>query len=85
MWGDEDLMDIMPVRRMRTAATEGEPWADQARRQSETGGAEAAASVLESLARRVRDGELTLSGYSPDMGEPAALAAALAALLGVRR
>lgn len=46
--------------------------------------AEEAAHALELLARRVRAGELTLPSYDPRMGEPAALVAALAALLGVR-
>ncbi|GAB1341381.1 hypothetical protein MASR1M101_05080 [Gemmatimonas sp.] len=46
--------------------------------------AEEAAHALEVLARRVRAGELTLPSYDPRMGEPAALVAALAALLGVR-
>jgi hypothetical protein len=46
--------------------------------------AEEAAHALELLARRVRAGELTLPSYDPRMGEPAALVAALAALLGVK-
>ncbi|AMW04901.1 hypothetical protein GEMMAAP_08745 [Gemmatimonas phototrophica] len=46
--------------------------------------AEEAAHALEVLARRVRAGELMLPSYDPRMGEPAALVAALAALLGVR-
>ena len=46
--------------------------------------AEQAALALELLAQRVRAGELLLPGYDPRMGEPAALVAALAALLGVR-
>lgn len=46
--------------------------------------AEEAAHALEVLARRVRAGELTLPSYDPRMGEPAALVAALAALLGVK-
>ena len=46
--------------------------------------AEEAAYSLELLARRVRAGELTLPSYDPRMGEPAALVAALAALLGVK-
>jgi hypothetical protein len=45
---------------------------------------EESAHALELLARRVRAGELTLPSYDPRMGEPAALVAALAALLGVR-
>jgi hypothetical protein len=46
--------------------------------------AEQAAHALELLAQRVRAGELLLPGYDPRMGEPAALVAALAAVLGVR-
>jgi hypothetical protein len=48
-------------------------------------GAEAAARALELLAGRVRDGEISLDGYEPRLGDAAVLAAALAALLGVRR
>ncbi len=70
-------------------------WASQARereaqtpnidRQNGAVQTEAAAQLLESLARRVRDGELVLPGFSTEMGDAAALASALAALLGVRR
>ena len=61
-----------------------EPWADRARRAGDEN-AEAAARALELLARRVREGEISLAGYEPRLGDAAALAAALAALLGVRR
>jgi hypothetical protein len=61
-----------------------EPWADRARRAGDES-SEAAARALELLARRVRDGEISLAGYEPRLGDAAALAAALAALLGVRR
>jgi hypothetical protein len=85
MWGDDDLMDIMPVRPPAAEAQE-EHWAASARREAERAGSpEAAARALEDLARRVRAGELELPGYAPEMGDAAALAAALAALLGVRR
>jgi hypothetical protein len=47
-------------------------------------GAVALATTLETLASRIRAGELRVRGYEPGLGEPAALAAALAALLGVR-
>ncbi|MDQ8168012.1 MAG: hypothetical protein P3B76_01565 [Gemmatimonadota bacterium] len=63
--------------------TDIEPWADRARRSGDEG-AEAAARALELLARRVRDGELSLTGYEPRLGDAAVLAAALAALLGAR-
>ncbi|WP_411280614.1 hypothetical protein [Gemmatimonas sp.] len=93
-WSDDDLIDIMPLQKDGAIAsarvpTPGsssviEPWADRARRAGEES-AEAAAKALEVLARRVRDGEISLAGYEPRLGDAAALAAALAALLGVRR
>jgi hypothetical protein len=46
---------------------------------------EAAARALELLAQRVRVGEITLPGYDPRLDDAAALATALAALLGARR
>lgn len=86
MWGDDDLMDIMPVRAPAASEVQDEHWAASARREAErAGNPEAAARALEDLARRVRSGELELPGYAPEMGDAAALAAALAALLGVRR
>jgi hypothetical protein len=86
MWGDDDMMDIMPVKSPRQHVDSNEHWAARARRESERSGTnEAAALALESLARRVRDGEISIPGYTPDMGDAAALAAALAALLSVRR
>jgi hypothetical protein len=93
-WGDDDLIDIMPMRTAHIAATTRvptpgspppiAPWADRARRAGDES-SEAAARTLEVLARRVRDGEISLAGYEPRLGDAAALAAALAALLGVRR
>ncbi len=84
MWGDDDLMDIMPVK--ASAAGTVEPWAERARRESErAGNPDAAATALEALAQRVRRGELEMPSYSPDMSDAAMLAGALAALLGVRR
>jgi hypothetical protein len=93
-WGDDDLIDIMPMQtdysaalsRMPTPASFAPiaPWADRARQAGDES-SEAAARALEVLARRVRDGELSLVGYEPRLGDAAALAAALAALLGVRR
>ena len=86
MWSDDDMMDIMPVSAEQGASSTDGHWADQARRESRTSGTrEAAANVLESLAQRVREGELTLTGFSPEMSDAATLAAALASLLGVRR
>jgi hypothetical protein len=93
-WSDDDMIDIMPVPTERSASPNRaptpvsaraiEPWADRARRAGDES-AEAAARALELLARRVRDGEISLAGYEPRLGDAAALAAALAALLGVRR
>lgn len=45
---------------------------------------EIVASILDGIARRIRDGDLRVSG-SPGMTDEAALTAVLAALLGVRR
>ncbi|WP_373058106.1 hypothetical protein [Gemmatimonas sp.] len=93
-WSDDDMIDIMPRQRGHASAPSRvptpasisaiEPWADRARRAGNDN-AEAAARALELLARRVRDGEISLVGYEPRLGDAAALAAALAALLGVRR
>jgi len=93
-WSDDDMIDIMPLQKGHTSALSRvptpasisaiEPWADRARRAGNDN-AEAAARALELLARRVRDGEISLVGYEPRLGDAAALAAALAALLGVRR
>ncbi|MEQ1691832.1 MAG: hypothetical protein ABMA00_11130 [Gemmatimonas sp.] len=86
MWGDDDMMDIMPVKPSRASVESTEHWAERARRETERAGSpEAAALALESLARRIRDGEIALPGYTSDMGDAAALATALAALLSVRR
>lgn len=86
MWGDDDVMDIMPVQPSSTPGDRGEEWAARARREAElTGNTEATALALEALARRVRSGELTMPSFAPDMGDAAALSAALAALLSVRR
>ena len=93
-WSDDDMIDIMPIRHQRPVAPARlptprsvsaiEPWADRARRVGDES-SEAAARALELLARRVREGEISLAGYEPRLGDAAALAAALAALLGVRR
>ena len=93
-WNDDDVIDLMPLRpdravppdRWPNAASSGahQAWADRVRRVDDDN-AEAGAQALELLARRVRDGEIVLAGYEPRLGDAAALAAALAALLGVRR
>ena len=86
MWGDDDLMDIMPVMTTRAEADRGEHWAVHARRETErAGNSDAVALALESLARRVRDGDISVPGFTSEMGDAAALAAALAALLSIRR
>lgn len=97
MWDDDDMLDIMPLAQpqLRTSAltppTPSEPWASLARHEApderlaeRAVNYEAAARALEVLARRVRDGELPLPGYDPGLGDAAAVAAALAALLGAR-
>ena len=93
-WGDDDVIHITPLHQAHpSGANRGpapgashsiEPWADRARRSGHED-AEAAARALEVLARRVRHGEISLVGYEPRLGDAAALAAALAAVLGVRR
>jgi len=50
-----------------------------------TAGTTPVAEALELLASRIRSGELTVPGYEPGMSDAAALTAALAAVLGVRR
>jgi hypothetical protein len=85
MWNDDDMMDIMPVKAALPEAEGAEQWAARARRESEEGSPESAARALEALASRVRSGEIQLPMFSAEMGEAAALAAALAALLNLRR
>jgi hypothetical protein len=99
MWSDDDLLDIMPAPVQLTGNDAS--WSPGAAGDDErlTGAnagrsaasfspgahSESAARALESLASRVRSGELVLPGYVPELGDAAALAAALAALLGIRR
>jgi hypothetical protein len=85
MWSEDDMMDIMPVKTPAPEAGGAEPWAARARRESEDGSPESAARALEGLASRIRSGEIQLPTFSAEMGEAAALAAALAALLNLRR
>jgi hypothetical protein len=89
---------IGPAQAPSVGGSDGELWSERARRAQEEAmvlsamarqdspqaNAADAAKAFEVLARRVRAGELVLPGYDPRMGEPAALVAALAALLGVR-
>lgn len=82
MWRDDDLMDIMPVRQSRDEHAGTEHWAEKARRESTTENhAEAAATVLEAVASRVRNGSLVVPGFVPSMSDAAAITATLAALL----
>lgn len=79
MWNGDEWMDIMPVARAaheeRRDAPANEEQTDAAH----------AATMLESIARRVRAGELLLPGYHSDMDDAATVAAALTALLGRAR
>jgi hypothetical protein len=98
-WADDDWVDIMPVRAAAATAEDSTAaWASFARQQAEREAAEfaasealalrhadAAATALEGVAQRLRTGELQVPPFQPDMGDAAALAAVLAALLGVRR
>jgi hypothetical protein len=94
-WHDDDAwMDIMPAlpnsgARDMAAETEwarafGEPPAPLTPPPLPTGDQQAAAASLESIARRLRSGELQVPGFVADRGDAAALAAALASLLGAR-
>ncbi|MEO7520708.1 MAG: hypothetical protein ABIW79_02715 [Gemmatimonas sp.] len=88
MWNDDDMMDIMPTATNRPSSANLASRDTPSPETSEQGSfahTESAARALESLAHRVRSGELHLAGYVPELGDAAALAAALAALLGIRR
>ena len=87
MWKDDDLMDIMPPPTTRTPSAGIRDSASAESTSSAEGmqHTESAARALETLAQRVRSGDLLLPGYAPELGDAAALAAALAALLGIRR
>jgi len=92
-WQEDDAwMDIMPALphsggRDVAAETEwarafGEPPTPMNPPPLPTGDAQAAAASLESIARRLRAGDLKVPGFHATRGDAAALAAALAALLG---
>jgi hypothetical protein len=98
MWSEDEWMDIMPAKATSMPSDEPTAWAVMARQQAEREvadqvadaaaairQAEAAAKALEQLAQRVRTVDLPLPSFHPDLGDAAALAATLAALLGVRR
>lgn len=59
-------------------------WEDDTRGQGPRRQPDMVATILEGIARRIREGDLRVGG-SPRMTEEAALTAVLAALLGVRR
>jgi hypothetical protein len=73
-------MDVLPIQRARAAETP--PAARAPAPSGEDSEAAAAAEIIESIALRIRTGELSLPGYRPSMGDAAALAATLTALLG---
>lgn len=89
---DERWMDIMPALQTpggpdlagetAWARAFAEPPAPLSPAPSPPGDTEAAAASLEAIARRLRAGDLDIPGYRGDRGDAAALAAALAALLG---
>lgn len=89
---DESWFDIMPTSGVEEATGReddlswarafSEPPADMPAESFPTLNEEAAAASLEAVARKLRSGELALTGYSAEKSEAAALAAALAAILG---
>jgi len=92
-WSDDERwMDIMPALQTpggpdlagetAWARAFGEPPAPLPPVALPAGDTEAAAASLEAIARRLRAGELEIPGFRGDRGDAAALAAALAALLG---
>jgi hypothetical protein len=91
---DERWMDIMPALQTpggpdlagetAWARAFSEPPAPLTPAPLPAGDTEAAAASLEAIARRLRAGELDVPGYRGERGDAAALAAALAALLGAR-
>jgi len=80
MWSSDDWTDILPLK--GATAGEQEEQGTQARPPAGESDAATAADMLELLARRVRDGEISLVGFRQEMGEASALAATLTALLG---
>jgi hypothetical protein len=78
-WRDDEFVEILPpiMAAPRPTPTRGSD--------GELPASRAAAAVLEDIAQRVRRGELTLPGYVPGMGDAAALAATLTALLASRQ
>ncbi len=86
MWSDDELMDIMPVTHSTSRTPPVGEWATTARRDFDiANNPETAALALEGLAARVRAGTVHLPQFSAELGDAAALAAALVAVLGIRR
>lgn len=86
MWSDDELIDIMPVTHSASRTPPVGEWATTARRDFDIANdPEAAAVALEGLAARVRAGTVHLPQFSAELGDAAALAAALTVLLGIRR
>lgn len=91
---DEAWMDIMPALPNSGSADPAmdtswarafaEPPAPMLPPPLPAGDAQAAASSLEAVARRLRSGELRVPGFHAEAGDAAALAATLASLLGGR-
>jgi hypothetical protein len=85
----EDVWNDAPARETRQSA-EGSPSGRQhaALSQAETPGLQQShplADALEAVARRIRSGELPVTGYEAGMGDAAALTAALGAVMGLRK
>ncbi|MEP6835235.1 MAG: hypothetical protein ABJB74_17745 [Gemmatimonas sp.] len=101
MWNEEEWIDIMPpssadlslheelsqaglsLSAPDNSATNREPGADAM--PSTLVNAESAARALESLAQRVRNGELQVPAFSNEVGQEAMLAGLLASMLGWRQ
>lgn len=84
-WSDDDFVDVMPVHVTSLPPHSATPDAPTVRAvpSPESGVAqETAALALEALARRVRRGEVDVPAFNTELGDAAALAMALAVLLG---
>lgn len=86
MWSDDDFVDVMPVHVSSLPALNAVPPASPAHPVADDNGVahETAALALEALARRVRRGEVDVPAFNAELGDAAALAMALAVLLGTR-
>jgi len=85
MWDDEEAIDLMPVKLDPLGIRASEQWSrtDSGESVGALNGSPeiGAAAAIETIARRIRRGELAIPGYSKGMSDAAALAAALTALL----